>query len=108
MIPNPPSWKSEREIEFAESVELWGVTVTRNGLEAQGIKTKDAVGSLMQSSNYLINIRTLVTLLRADFDRLGLRENRSQFTCDGQKYEIVKFYDDSADATIDFDSYQVT
>lgn len=102
------TWKQERAEEFAEECEEWGVTITRNGLSAVGTKTPDVIDSMMQPANYHTNIRATFSLLREDFNRLDLvGPSRKKFSCNGKNYEWQKVADDSADATIQFVSYEL-
>src|ERR1044072_7237821 len=101
-------WKEEREIEFLEECQEWPVTIERNGLTAVGTKTPDSIDSVMQQANYLTNIRSMFSLLRADFNRLDLGgPNRKKFKCDGVSYEWHRIQDDSADATVQFYAYRL-
>lgn len=103
------TWKEKRKREFLRECERWPVVIERNGLEATGTKTADSISSIMQQSNYLTNIQCMFSLLREDFERLGLQgPTRKRVKCGGFEYEWFRISDDSNEPTIQFYAMKVS
>lgn len=103
------TWKEKRRDEFLEECSRWPAEIERNGEKAIGTKTTDSVSPVMQPANYLSNIQCMFSLLREDFERLGLYgPTRKRVKCNGVEYEWYRINDDNNEPTIQFYSMRVT
>lgn len=100
------TWQQDRTSDFVAMQEEWGVEMVQNGQPATCIKTPDVVDKFMREAAYLTDVRSTFDVSRADWIKLKLG-SRSQFSCGGYSYEIIKFRDDAADPIVQFDGVRL-
>ena len=93
-------WATDRLRSFREQFELYGTTVTFNGVPYDALATPFEVGDTMQMSGEFAGVDSVFTIARTDYDASGIKRD-SVVTSSGRNFKVIGFLDDSADPFVD-------
>ena len=99
------AWKDQRRAEHLAAIATFGSTVTFNNLTADCLSDSKEIVSINQRTSQMPQRPAKFSLLREEFDRIGLKttvgQPRQVVQAQGFNFEIYAVIDDDADATID-------